>query len=216
MPTVDEMAELHRNCYKNITKSNGVWGMKFFRDFGDVSEWIFLPAASGVGVSTFNMVVCAYWSSTPVDGRRAAYILEEGDFGGNTYLTEETKFPTPIRPVLDKGLVEASVLQGELRGEYEALKESQYREEDHEDFLLQSWKKDAYNSIFGHHEREDCPVRGTYNGHDFVDLGTGVLWATCNIGAAGFSRVGSLFMWGETRPTGEYDEKEQCCVYRRR
>ena len=213
MPTADEMAELHRSCHMTVTESNGAWGVKFFKDFGNAGEWVFLPAAGGVGICRPGMADCAYWSSTPVGGRRSAYILKEGDCGCNTYLTAATDFPTPIRPVLDRGLVEASILRGELRGGRETPKEGQYREGDIGGLRLQSWGKDAYNSIFGRHGREACPVRGTYGGHGFVDVGTSVLWATRNIGAESFSEVGSLFMWGETRPTGEYDENRQRLVY---
>lgn len=40
---------------------------------------------------------------------------------------------------------------------------------------------------------------GTYhNGHEYVDLGLSVLWATCNVGAEQMSDVGSWFAWGET------------------
>ena len=43
---------------------------------------------------------------------------------------------------------------------------------------------------------------GTYNGHDYVDLGlpSGLLWATCNVGADNPEDYGGYFAWGETRP----------------
>lgn len=37
-----------------------------------------------------------------------------------------------------------------------------------------------------------------YNGHDYVDLGLSVKWATCNIGANSPTDVGSVYAWGET------------------
>ncbi len=47
---------------------------------------------------------------------------------------------------------------------------------------------------------------GTYNGHDYVDLGlpSGTLWATCNVGATTPEGYGSYFAWGETRPKDFY------------
>lgn len=47
---------------------------------------------------------------------------------------------------------------------------------------------------------------GTYNGHEYVDLGlpSGTLWATCNVGAATPEGYGDYFMWGEIAPKTEY------------
>ncbi len=43
------------------------------------------------------------------------------------------------------------------------------------------------------------PVQGKINGHDWVDLGLSVKWATCNIGASSPSDYGDYFAWGETQ-----------------
>ena len=37
-------------------------------------------------------------------------------------------------------------------------------------------------------------------GHEWVDLGTGIKWATCNLGASYSSDSGSWYAWGETKP----------------
>ncbi len=47
----------------------------------------------------------------------------------------------------------------------------------------------------------------TVNGHEFVDLGLSVMWATCNIGADSPSDYGDYFAWGETEPKSEYTEE---------
>ncbi len=39
--------------------------------------------------------------------------------------------------------------------------------------------------------------RGSINGHEWVDLGLSVKWATCNIGASSPSEYGMYFAWGE-------------------
>ncbi len=41
-----------------------------------------------------------------------------------------------------------------------------------------------------------------FNGHEYVDLDlpSGVLWATCNIGATAPEQYGDYFAWGETTP----------------
>ncbi len=48
---------------------------------------------------------------------------------------------------------------------------------------------------------------GTINGHDYVDLGLSVKWATCNVGASSPSDYGDYFAWGETQPKASYTKK---------
>ena len=45
------------------------------------------------------------------------------------------------------------------------------------------------------------------NGHEYVDLGlpSGLLWATCNVGADSPEEYGDYFAWGETQPKAEYE-----------
>jgi len=52
------------------------------------------------------------------------------------------------------------------------------------------------------------PNNGTYNGHDYVDLGLprGTLWATCNVGADNPEDHGDHFAWGETQPKAVYTD----------
>ena len=44
-----------------------------------------------------------------------------------------------------------------------------------------------------------------HNGHDYVDLGLSVKWATCNVGANSPEEYGDYFAWGETEPKEVYD-----------
>lgn len=46
-----------------------------------------------------------------------------------------------------------------------------------------------------------------YNGHEFVDLGLSVKWATCNVGAHFPYEYGSYFAWGETTTKPKYTEE---------
>ncbi|MBR4963409.1 MAG: hypothetical protein IKY54_05855 [Muribaculaceae bacterium] len=39
-----------------------------------------------------------------------------------------------------------------------------------------------------------------HNGHEYVDLGLSVKWATCNVGATTPEGYGDYFAWGETEP----------------
>ncbi len=46
----------------------------------------------------------------------------------------------------------------------------------------------------------------TINGHEYVDLGLSVMWATCNVGASSPSDYGNYYAWGETRTKSTYTE----------
>ena len=46
--------------------------------------------------------------------------------------------------------------------------------------------------------------RGTANGHEWVDLGLSVKWATCNVGATKPEEYGNYYAWGETSPKSSY------------
>ncbi len=55
-------------------------------------------------------------------------------------------------------------------------------------------------------EQPDEPETPMHEGHEYVDLGlsSGLLWATCNIGAKMPKAVGDEFAWGETEPKSDY------------
>ena len=44
------------------------------------------------------------------------------------------------------------------------------------------------------------------NGHEYVDLGLSVKWATCNVGANKPEDYGDYFAWGETETKSSYRE----------
>ena len=46
------------------------------------------------------------------------------------------------------------------------------------------------------------------NGHEYVDLGLSVKWATCNIGAESPEKPGYYFAWGETTPKDKYTKND--------
>ena len=57
-------------------------------------------------------------------------------------------------------------------------------------------------------KKNNEPNNGTYNGHDYVDLGLprGTLWAACNVGADNPEGYGDRFAWGETQPKTAYSD----------
>lgn len=48
------------------------------------------------------------------------------------------------------------------------------------------------------------PVTGSENGHDWVDLGLSIKWATCNVGAGTPESYGDYYAWGETSTKSDY------------
>ena len=47
-------------------------------------------------------------------------------------------------------------------------------------------------------------ISGSINGHDYVDLGLSVKWATCNVGASSPEDYGDYYAWGETETQSRY------------
>lgn len=50
----------------------------------------------------------------------------------------------------------------------------------------------------------------TINGHEYVDLGLSVKWATCNVGAKGIYD-GDQYRWGDAYKSGDKDYKKKDC-----
>ena len=53
-------------------------------------------------------------------------------------------------------------------------------------------------------EAKTQEISGTIQGHDYVDLGLSVKWATCNVGAENPWDYGDYFAWGETEQKETY------------
>ena len=50
------------------------------------------------------------------------------------------------------------------------------------------------------------PTRGTSGGHEWLDMGLSVKWASCNVGASAPSDPGSYFAWGEVVPKQDFNK----------
>lgn len=57
---------------------------------------------------------------------------------------------------------------------------------------------------------QDYKKSGKHRGHEYVDLGLSVRWATCNIGANSLEEYGDYFAWGEVETKETYDS----CTYK--
>lgn len=78
-------------------------------------------------------------------------------------------------------------------------------------YVWQNGVKTTYEVVnvdsitFSKEENPDVPNTGFENGHEYVDLGLSVKWATCNVGATKPEEYGNHFAWGETQPKSTYD-----------
>lgn len=61
---------------------------------------------------------------------------------------------------------------------------------------------DAYGYIYNM-KLEKYDIAGSEMGHEYVDLGLSVKWATCNVGADSPEEPGKYYAWGETAAQGE-------------
>lgn len=57
---------------------------------------------------------------------------------------------------------------------------------------------------------QDYKKSGKHRGHEYVDLGLSIRWATCNIGANSLEEYGDYFAWGEVETKETYDS----CTYK--
>ena len=64
----------------------------------------------------------------------------------------------------------------------------------------------------GRHPELTLSSSGTHAGHEYVDMGLSVKWATCNVGASSPTGYGNYYAWGETSSKSSYDE-DNCKTY---
>lgn len=66
-------------------------------------------------------------------------------------------------------------------------------------------KDERYYGLSIRPVRHAAQVRGSMkNGHEYVDLGLSVMWATCNVGAKSCEETGDHFAWGDIDPKEDY------------
>lgn len=99
------------------------------------------------------------------------------------------------KPTSEKNVVTAEDLNALLQSIDEKLtelKQTQTSIQDIQNRLIYLEKSGVYSYPFE-------------NGHEYVDLGLSVKWATCNIGAESPLQLGNYYAWAETEPKNNYD-----------
>ena len=66
--------------------------------------------------------------------------------------------------------------------------------------------KEVHDTVYITIHDTICPNANMYIGHEYVDLGlpSGLLWATCNVGAENPEEAGDYYAWGETLTKASY------------
>ncbi len=73
-------------------------------------------------------------------------------------------------------------------------------------------KEEARKAEQERQRQEAANSKGVHQGHEWVDLGLSVKWATCNVGANSPSDYGNHYAWGETTTKSEYTyENSKTC-----
>ncbi len=185
LPTKDEIQELVDRCTWTAMSQRGHNGYKVTSKINGNS--IFLPAAGGRDGSLlkYEMEYGGYYSSTPYDGNsQRAYGL---GFYSDRHgrVWGGRELGFSVRPVFN-GVANADNTQPYSAGENNKQQDN----------------------------AKVKPSTGTTAGHDWVDLGLSVKWATCNVGASSPSDYGDYFAWGETTPKSEYTQ-ENCKTWER-
>ena len=181
MPTDAEFEELLSKCtWKWVTLDNKE-GYKVTSKTNGNS--IFLPAAGWRdGTSLFGVGKDGYcWSSTPSEskaGNASSLYFYSSNHLTSWYSRDRGR---PVRPVSD-GQEKPPVQEPKPEPQQpvkQVVQEQPVQESPH-------------------------PTSGTINGHEWVDLGLSVKWATCNVGASSPSDYGNHYAWGETATKSEY------------
>ncbi len=183
LPTDPEFEELINNCDSEWTTQNGVAGMRFTSKRNGNN--IFFPAAGWCYCDSPTDDAGEegeYWSSTAFEfDTEVACGLNFSSEDGAATLVNDRFEGRCVRPVFAAKSAPAKAKAAE------APKAGTIRTEE----------------MF---QRTVDPVLGTHIGHEWVDLGLSVKWATCNVGANTPEEYGNYYAWGETSPKSSYDE----------
>ena len=182
MPTKAEFEELKEKCTWEWVTYKGHKGYKVTSKTNGNS--IFLPAAGLRRGSSLDYVgyFSAYWGSTPYEsdagGTYSLYFYASGDYYTNM---SSRGFGLIIRPV--SGGQQKPPVQEPKPEPQQPVKQ-----------VVQEQPV----------QEPPRPTSGTINGHEWVDLGLSVKWATCNVGASSPSDYGNYYAWGETTTKSKY------------
>ena len=222
IPTKEEWQELYNNTTVAWTTQNGVNGRLFTASNGNS---IFLPAAGhllesgpfGVGSGGW------YWSSS-LNMKEPIYAW---DFHFNTddYYMDYFGLRCTnrsIRPVREGSQSTSYVIDATVNpaeggtivgaGSYEQSQACTLTATANSGYTFVNWTENdevvSTDATYTFTVNANRNLVANFNlDHAYVDLGlpSGLLWATCNVGADNPEDYGDYFAWGETQPKETYD-----------
>ena len=222
MPTKAELDELCNSCTWTWIDQNGVFGSKVV---GKNGNSIFLPCAGYVYDGSSDLRMGEYWSSTLHIYPYYAYIVYFlGSITGQSSYAFRNEGRS-IRPVYGELVQQPATKQYIISvysiedsygivsggGTYDegslvtitataksGYKFTEWNDGNTDNPRIVTVTKDAIYTA--HFEKNNMNA-----GHEYVDLGLSVKWATCNVGATKPEEYGDYFAWGEVEPKEHYD-----------
>ena len=221
MPTYDEWNELSDNTTKTWITQNGVYGILFTASNGNT---LFMPCA---GTSDWNSLYDLsgdYWSSS-LNMTHPSYAKEANiDMSAVAYdeMDEGNRFRgIPVRAVRCKNSVinvsANSTVCGTVSGGGTFFDGTNctVSATANEGYIFVGWSEDGLTistetsysfTVSGNRNLLAFFYNYISGAYQYVDLGlpSGLMWATCNVGAETPEGYGNYYAWAETQPKSTY------------
>ena len=169
------------------------WGYMYYSARTEVVEFVFANSeTSEVVVTTLDptdiTATSAVVSSTVTIGE------------GNHIYARGVCWGTEPNPNIDGSHTTDSTIAGSLSDTLTELTSNTT-------YYVRAYVVTDYGLAYGNQLSFTTEVGGSGGDHDYVDLGlpSGLLWATCNVGADTPEDYGDHFAWGETQPKEYYN-----------
>lgn len=158
----------------------------------------------GIGVDRDTIQAVEWYQKAAEKGHaEAQYILGDFYYNGVGVTPDTIQAVEWYRKAAERGHTSAQHMMG-------IAYENGYGIERSEPTAIEWYRKAAKGTGPAQEEAKNALARlyaladGDVNGHEYVDLGLSVKWATCNVGADSPEGCGDYFAWGETEPKSEY------------
>jgi uncharacterized protein (TIGR02145 family) len=219
MPTVEEWSELYANTTSTEATLNGVAGRRFTAANGNS---IFLPYSGYRYESTLSNAGSNgyYWSSMlNSTNQNLARSFHFASSGSTTQYIVSRCPGLSVRAVLAEQTPTESymVTATATPKTYGKVTNTQQgttctlTATPNEGYVFVNWTENgavvSTDATYSFTVESNRNLVANFATHEYVDLGlpSGLLWATCNVGAATPEGYGDYFAWGETQPKTNYD-----------